>query len=160
MKKYWLAFILCLSAIVAIAADSKMPPVFQMRLVLDKPTVDSEHFVVNQTNGLNGHVYVENLDVQNIVLMDQAALKSVGTSTNIQGYQQIDFVLTSKGQKQFAEITSRNIGKRLAIIIDGKLISAPNIQSAITAGEGQITGSFSEQEAKDLAAKMRAAIAK
>ena len=160
MKKSLLVFTFCLSAIIAVAADSTKPPVFQMRLVLDESNTDSEHFDTQQTNSLNGHVYIEKFDVQKKVLMDQTALKSVGTSTNFQGYQQIDFSLTQEGQKQFAEITSQNIGKRLAIIIDGKLISAPRIQSPIMTGDGQIIGSFSEQEAKDLAAKMRTAIAK
>jgi preprotein translocase subunit SecD len=160
MKLFFQILGIFLLTVVAIAADSTKPPVFQMRLVVDQPTADSEQFTSQQTNNLNGHVYAEKLDVQKKVLIDQTALKSVDTSTNFQGYQQIDFSLTSEGQKQFAEITSQNIGKRLAIFIDNKLISAPRIQSPITGGEGQITGSFSAQEAKDLAAKMSAAIAK
>jgi len=151
---------ICLLTIVAVAADSTKLPVFQMRLVLDEPTVDSEQFTSQQTNKLNGNVYTEKFDLQKKILIDQTALKSVATSTNFQGYQQIDFSLTPEGQKLFAEITSQNIGKRLAIIIDNKLISAPRIASRITEGKGQITGSFSEQEAKDLAAKMSAAITK
>jgi SecD/SecF fusion protein len=160
MRKVLSTLTLCLAAFIAVAADSTMPPVFQMRLVLDEPTTDSEQFISQKTNRLNGNVYTEKLEMQKKVLMDQTALKSVATSTNFQGYRQIDFSLTPEGQKEFAEITGQNIGKRLAIIIDNKLISAPRIAGPITVGEGQIVGSFSEQEANDLAEKMRAAITK
>jgi preprotein translocase subunit SecD len=158
MRKVLSAFTLCLMVLIAVAADSTTSPVFQMRLVLDEPTTDSEQFLSQNTYKLNGNVYSEKLEVQKKVLMDQTALKSVATSTNFQGYREIDFSLTPAGQKEFAEITSQNVGKRLAFIIDNKLISAPRIAMPINVGEGQIVGSFSEQEANDLAEKIRAAI--
>ena len=160
MRKILSILTVCLAAIIAVAADSKTPPVFQMRLVLDEATADSECFTNNQANNLNGNVHIEKIDVQKKILIDQTSLKSVTASTNFQGHQRIDFTLTPEGQKQFADVTSQNIGKRLAIIIDGKLVSAPTIQQPITEGKGQITGSYSAQEAKDLAAKMEAAITK
>ena len=88
-------------------------------------------------------------------MLDQTDLKSATVSTNAQmGTRQIDISFTDKGTKRFAEVTRQNIGKRLAIIIGGQIYSAPVIQSEIASGNGQITGSFSEQEARDLAAKM------
>lgn len=66
----------------------------------------------------------------------------------------VDFSLTEEGSKQFAVITGKNIGKRLAIILDNIVISAPTINSKIK-GRGQITGSFSEKEAKNLALLLR-----
>ncbi|MCX5712854.1 MAG: protein translocase subunit SecD, partial [Candidatus Omnitrophica bacterium] len=56
----------------------------------------------------------------------------------------------SAGAKKFAEITAANIGKRLAIVLDGKIQSAPSIREAIPSGEAVITGRFSVEEAQDL----------
>jgi len=148
----------CLVTAVAIAADSAKPAVFQMRLVVENPSADSEQLICQSTNKDTGQVSVEKLDVQKKVLLDQTALKSAVASTNGHGYSQIDFSLTPDGTKRFAEITGQNIGKRLAIVIDGQLITAPTIQSPITGGKGQITGSLTQQEAKDLAAKINKAI--
>jgi preprotein translocase subunit SecD len=68
----------------------------------------------------------------------------------------IGFELNPEGAKKFVEVTGKNIGRRLAIILDGKVYSAPNIQSRIAGGKGQITGRFSIEEAKDLATVLRA----
>src|SRR3990167_9002546 len=62
----------------------------------------------------------------------------------------VAFKLTSNGSKKFYKLTSENVGKRLAIILDNKVISAPVIQQAIRS-DGQITGSHSMEEAKELA---------
>lgn len=66
------------------------------------------------------------------------------------GKPQIAFSLNSAGAAQFGKLTEANIGKGLAIILDGQLVSAPTIQSRIS-NEGQITGSFTEKEARELA---------
>ncbi len=60
------------------------------------------------------------------------------------------------GAKIFEEITANNIKKRLAIILDGNVYSAPVIQERITGGNAQITGRFTLEEAKDLALVLRA----
>jgi len=67
------------------------------------------------------------------------------------GQPQIDFELTADGAKRFGEVTSANIDHRLAIVLDGELYSAPNIQSAILGGNGQITGRYTIDAAKGLA---------
>jgi SecD/SecF fusion protein len=67
------------------------------------------------------------------------------------GEPQIDFTLNDSGAKRFAEVTRNNIGRQLAIVLDGQLYSAPAIQGAIEAGNGQITGRFTPEEAQELA---------
>jgi protein-export membrane protein SecD len=62
----------------------------------------------------------------------------------------------NEGAKRFAKVTSENVGKRLAIVLDRKVHSAPNIREPITHGKAQITGRFTLQEAKDLALVLRA----
>lgn len=70
---------------------------------------------------------------------------------------EVKFKFNSVGAKKFGEATKNNIGKRLAIVLDNKVISAPVIQSAIMGGSGCITSdSFSVESAKDLALLLRA----
>ena len=154
MKRFLTTLAICLVAVVAMAADSANPSVFQMRLVVDDPSADSEQLICQKTNKETGQVTVEKLNVEKKVLLDRTALKSAVAAKGWQGHWLVDFQLTPDGTKQFAEITGRNIGRRLSIVIDGRLITAPMIQSSITGGKGQITGTFTKQEAKDLAAKI------
>ena len=65
------------------------------------------------------------------------------------------FSLDRIGSKKFAKSTTDNVGKRIAIILDGKIISAPNVREPITGGNGSISGNFSFQEATDLALLLR-----
>ncbi len=67
----------------------------------------------------------------------------------------VTFNLDRVGAKKFARATSSGVGKRLAIILDGKIISAPNISEPIVGGSGQITGDFTFQTATDLALLLR-----
>ena len=62
----------------------------------------------------------------------------------------------SQGAKDFDRITSENVKKRLAIVLDGVVHSAPVIQERISGGEAQITGTFAMEEARDLAIVLRA----
>ncbi|NDF28573.1 protein translocase subunit SecD, partial [archaeon] len=67
----------------------------------------------------------------------------------------VSFTLDRVGAKRFGKATSTGIGKQLAIILDGKIISAPVIQDAIVSGNGQISGGFTFQSATDLALLLR-----
>ena len=67
------------------------------------------------------------------------------------GEPQIDFQLSDDGAKKFGDVTRENVGHRLAIVLDGELYSAPNIQSPIETGNGQITGSYTIEAAMELA---------
>ena len=72
-----------------------------------------------------------------------------------QTYQpQVSLVLNDEGTKLFAEITKRNLGKVVAIYLDGSIISAPVVQAEITDGNAVITGTSNPQEAKLLATRL------
>lgn len=68
----------------------------------------------------------------------------------------VSITFNAAGAKLFEEITAQNVKKRLAIILDGTVYSAPVIQERISGGNAQITGRFSMDEAKDLAIVLRA----
>jgi preprotein translocase subunit SecD len=63
----------------------------------------------------------------------------------------VAFELDSEGADRFGEITGDLTGRQLAIVLDQRVESAPNVDEAITGGTGEITGDFSEAEARDLA---------
>ncbi|MCT4575150.1 MAG: protein translocase subunit SecD [Alphaproteobacteria bacterium] len=73
-----------------------------------------------------------------------------------QGRPVVSFKFNRKGAKKFANITKENVGKPFAIVLDNKVISAPNINEPILGGSGVISGSFTVQEATDLAMLLRA----
>ncbi|MBI5519707.1 MAG: protein translocase subunit SecD [Desulfovibrio sp.] len=68
----------------------------------------------------------------------------------------VSLTFNARGAKVFERVTEENIKKRLAIVLDGKCYSAPVIQDKIAGGKAQITGNFSQEEARDLAIVLRA----
>lgn len=83
-------------------------------------------------------------------------LRSVSVSPDRLGTNySIDFTLTSEGAKVFGDHTAANVGKFLTITLDKRVISSPRINSAIPDGAGQITGSFTPEEANALAVQLR-----
>lgn len=67
----------------------------------------------------------------------------------------VNFRFNTKGSLEFGRLTSENVQRRFAIILDGEVVSAPVIQTAITGGSGQISGNFTVDSAKTLAIVLR-----
>jgi preprotein translocase subunit SecD/SecD/SecF fusion protein len=67
----------------------------------------------------------------------------------------VSFTLDRLGSQKFGKSTTKNVGKRIAIVLDKNVISAPSIREPITAGNGNISGNFTFQEATDLALLLR-----
>ncbi|MBN2452771.1 MAG: protein translocase subunit SecD [Candidatus Omnitrophica bacterium] len=72
------------------------------------------------------------------------------------GEPYVSLTLNSKGAQIFADVTAANVNKRLAIVLDGKVVSAPVIREAIPSGQAQISGNFSIDQANDLSVILRA----
>lgn len=94
--------------------------------------------------------------IKNIPILDGSMLTDarVGFSQN-SNYPVINFTLNSQGAAIFADYTEKSVGKRLAIVLDNKVYSAPNINERIGGGSGQISGSFTTEEARDVAVALR-----
>lgn len=90
------------------------------------------------------------------VLLTGESLVDAQVETDSYGRPMVGFKLNAEGGKRFGIITGDNIGRNLAIILDSKVYSAPTIQGRIPGGSGVITGSFSDEEARDLALVLRA----
>lgn len=69
---------------------------------------------------------------------------------------EVTFKFDSVGSRRFAEITSENVGRPFAIVLDGKVLSAPVIEQPIVGGSGRITGNFTIEETAVLSALLRA----
>ncbi|MFH1797878.1 MAG: protein translocase subunit SecD [Candidatus Omnitrophota bacterium] len=100
----------------------------------------------------------ETLVVETEVKLTGDMLVDATTEFSQQGFGQpyVSLVLNDQGAKLFSDVTSENIGRRLAVILDGEIYTAPVIRERIPSGRAQITGSFSVQEAKDIALILRA----
>lgn len=86
------------------------------------------------------------------------AIKNAMVTRDQSGNPEISFELTPRGSTAFARMTRDNIGRRLAIVVDGKLYSAPMIMGEIPGGRGMISGSFSVKEAMELATALDSAL--
>ncbi|PHY00365.1 MAG: protein translocase subunit SecD [Rhodospirillaceae bacterium] len=73
-----------------------------------------------------------------------------------EGRPVVTFRFDTQGGRRFGGVTAANVNQRLAIVLDNTVISAPNIKSPITGGSGYIEGSFTVQNAQDLALLLRA----
>jgi preprotein translocase subunit SecD len=83
--------------------------------------------------------------------LERNLIKSAMVVRDNLGRPQIDFTMQPEAATAFDVVTRENVGRRLAIVMDGKLYSAPVIQSAIETGRGQISGHFESSEAFELA---------
>ena len=90
-----------------------------------------------------------------IVMSGENLIDAQPSIQNQQNEPAVSFTLDRIGSQKFGRTTSDNVGKRLAIVLDGKIISAPNINEPITSGKGIISGNFTFQEATDLALLLR-----
>ena len=85
-----------------------------------------------------------------------AELKGAWPGIDQYGNPVVDIEFNSKGSGMFANVTTRNVGKPLAILLDKKIISAPNVREPISGGRAQISGNFSIEEVQDLIVKLKA----
>jgi preprotein translocase subunit SecD len=155
MKKLLLAVLAGIGLSMFMAATASAGTVLQMRLADNKASDGAEQ--MSYVTQHDGDTSTTVLYVQKEVLLDDSMLKSAKAGTDSLGHPNINITLNDAGKKRFAEVTRENLHKKLAILIDGKIYTAPMIQQEITGGTAQISGSFSKEEAKDLAKKLNEA---
>ena len=121
---------------------------------------DLEFLYSSKPEGDEENLYYTLYLVQKEAEMTGEVLQNATVSTSQDmanfGLPEVDFVTTDEGTKRFARVTGAHIGERLAIVLDGAVYSAPNINTKISEGSGRITGSFDQAEAQDLAIVLRA----
>ena len=119
------------------------------RLVTDDPNeFGNENFILKDTQ--------EEISVsKRIILSGENLVDAQPKYDNTNNEPIVVFALDRLGSQKFGKATTKNIGKRIAIILDNEAISAPVIRDSITGGNGTISGNFSFQTATDLALLLR-----
>jgi SecD/SecF fusion protein len=118
------------------------------------------HWVANSDNealmNLPGSAEGERYSLERRVAMEGQHISDAQLGFNSDnGQPVVNFKLDSDGARQFGEMTRANIGRPLAVVLDGKVITAPVIRSAIAGGSGEISGGFTSAEASSLALLLR-----
>mgnify|MGYP001412028494 CR=1 FL=1 len=113
---------------------------------------DNNEFGADELISENG----EKLNISKRIIMSGENLIDAQPSIQNQNNEPtVSFTLDRLGAQKFGRATTDNVGKRLAIILDGEIVSAPNINEPITSGNGMISGNFTFQEATDLSLLLR-----
>jgi len=130
---------------------------------LDDPRVarrlrDVEFQIASESRNAGGQkiraVYL--VDRHAILAGDQLTNAVAANDPDRPGGWQVNFTLGNRGARVFAKVTGENVGRFLAISLDGRIGSAPVIQGRIPGGQGSISGSFTHNQASDLALLLRA----
>jgi len=106
----------------------------------------------DRAGGRPGHYLVQ----KRVMVSGDTLIDSQPTFDQRTGEPVVSFRFDSNGAKRFGDVTGKNVGKPFAIVLDGKVISAPVIREPILGGTGQISGGFTIQGARDLALLLRA----
>ncbi|MRI59343.1 MAG: protein translocase subunit SecD [Epsilonproteobacteria bacterium] len=93
--------------------------------------------------------------VKEIPILDGSMITDARVAFDQNNQPVINFTLNSEGARIFGDFTAKNVGKRLAVVLDNTIYSAPVIRERIGGGSGQISGGFSVEEAHDVAIALR-----
>ena len=134
----------------------------RIKSLLGKTANLTFRFVTQNNNDSFGveRLYFEDEDndalvSKRIILSGENLLDAQPQMNNQTNETVVSFTLDRAGAKRFGKATSTGIGKQLAIVLDGKIVSAPIIRDTIASGNGQISGNFTFQSATDLALLLR-----
>jgi len=143
------------------------PGILELKIVEQGPSVSREALLVNgqPPSGTEvlpgvstapgdvtaGTVYYQ---VRRVPAVTGRDLRNARASVDENNRPAVSFTLNSEGARKFGTVTSQNIGKQLAIVLDNRVQSAPTIESRITS-EGRITGSFTPEEVQNLSLILR-----
>ena len=133
----------------------------QLRALLGSTAKMSFH-MLGDTSSPDGIRTLQDSEGNSYPVRNSVALSGDRLSDASAGFDQqtrepvVNFRFDRAGAREFAAITEANVGRPFAIVLDGKVLSAPVIREPITGGSGQISGSFTVQEAGTLSALLRA----
>lgn len=122
----------------------------EFRMIADSPTGDVDMLPSKDEGGAK-------VPVERRIMADGSDLTDAQPAFDPQTHEpMVSFKFNLRGAQRFGQATSENVGRRMAIVLDGVVQSAPVIRSAITGGSGQITGNFTVKQANDLSILLRA----
>lgn len=129
-------------------------PVASRDALLQNGQVPPGMEIVPGSSGVAGDATTVYYLVKRVAAVEGRDLRSARPSIDQNGRPAVSFTLNSDGARRFGQVTSENIGRQLAIVLDGRVQSAPTIEGRITS-DGQITGSFTQEEVANLSLVLR-----
>ncbi len=140
------------------------PGLLELKIVEGAPSASKEALMVNGQvpqgmeivpgAGGAGDASTIYYMVKKVAAVTGQDLRSARASVDENNRPAVSFTLSNEGGRKFGKVSSENIGRQLAIILDGRVQSAPTLESRINS-EGRITGSFTPEEVQDLSLKLR-----
>ena len=125
----------------------------ERRIIIELPGIkdpDSAIKTIGKT------AMLEFKDEDGNTVMTGTDLKNAQASTNPQtGQNVVNLEFSDEGAKKFADLTTKNVGRRIAILLDGEVLTNPNVREPITGGRAEITGQESQEEAHRIAMLLR-----
>ena len=140
MLKYLISILFILSILLACSKPEKVA--LEFRIAEDEPAPNLTEMVFEPT----GNIFY----LHNEVLLNQNDVKSAAVVTQ-QERPVVELILTPEGAIKFKDLTAKNIGKKCAMVLNGKLLSAPVIRDTIPGGRAIINGIFTKSEAEAIA---------
>ena len=141
----------CVAALMAAAftALAAQPGSFEIRRVVEeKDSAGAETLAfAHAREGAESSLRV----MKEAVLNGKDVAHAAAQKDPVTGNLGVRVTLTEKGKERFASLTERSVGKRLAIVVNGKIVSAPVVREKIAGGEVVVNGNFSAKEADELA---------
>jgi len=125
------------------------------RALADKIPAEDEIYIERKANRDTGRVEYVPLLIKKKVMLSGDIVKDASRRINEFGEAEVNLEFKPQAAQDFARITGENLKKRLAIVLDGVVYSAPVIQERIPGGKAKISGYFSKEEAQDLAIVLR-----
>ncbi len=124
--------------------------------VITQDSIPYDTILLDAEGTKNETSHLNKIPVFKKVMLNGDLLKNANVSYNQYSQPVVSFEFNHIGSRLFAELTKQNTGKRLAIILDNRVICAPTIVEPILTGSGSITGNYTAQTANDLALLLRA----
>ena len=124
----------------------------ERRIIIELPGIkdpDKAIAVIGKT------AMLEFKDEEGNTVLTGTDLKDAKEQTDQQNQHLVSLDFSDEGGKKFAELTTKNVGRRIAILLDGEVLTAPNVKEPITGGKAVITGQRSLEEAHNLAILLR-----
>lgn len=122
------------------------------RIIVELPGVKDPEQAIAM---LGKTAMLEFKDMEGNTVLTGKDLKDSKASADQSGRPVVTLQFNEEGAKKFAELTAKNVGNQIAILLDGKVLTAPRVSEPITGGNAQITGSQNAQEAEHLAILLR-----
>jgi preprotein translocase subunit SecD len=135
--------LVCCGAFASARPDEKAPPKFEVRRAEAKP---AEGLTEAAVAGTSEKVYLHK-----DVALTAKDVAGAAVTRDGAGNPAVGVTFTEEGTKKFAKLTEEHKGKRLAILVEGKVISAPVINDKVTGGKAMISGRFTKEEVEKLA---------